>query len=254
MEAELKGKVTIVTGAGSGIGFEISRQLAASGAPVVLNDVDGGLTQGAVDKINADFGNCIPVAGDAGDPAVIAAMVAAAVERFGRLDAVVANAGITLFGDFFSYSQEQFDRVTRTNLGGSFFLTQAAARQMQTQGSGGSIVLMSSVLGHQACKAHAAYGMTKAGLEMLAKNLTVELAPIGININTVAPGATATERTLGYGDYRKDWGAVTPTGRVAETCDIAAAVLFLLTPRARHITGQNLTVDGGWVATSPIPD
>lgn len=253
MESELSGKVGIVTGAGTGIGYEICRQLAASGARVVLNDVDPELTAKAAGEVAAEFGNCVPLAGDAGEPEIITAMVGTAVERFGRLDVAVANAGITLFGDFFEYSPEQFARVTQTNLGGSFFLAQAAARQMRAQGDGGSIVFMSSVLGHQACKDHAAYGMTKAGLEMLAKNLIVELAPLGINVNTVAPGATATARTLGYGDYRKEWGGVTPSGRVAETTDIAAAVLFLLTPRARHINGQNITVDGGWVAISPAP-
>lgn len=253
MESELSGKVGIVTGAGVGIGYEICRQLAASGAKVVLNDVDPELTAKAAAAIETEFGNCAPLAGDAGDPDVIGAMVDTAVSRFGGLDWAVANAGITLFGNFFEYSPQQFERVTRTNLGGSFFLAQAAARQMSKQGNGGSIVFMSSVLGQRACKDHAAYAMTKAGLEMLARNLIVELAPLGINVNTVAPGATATERTLGYGDYRKEWGEVTPSGRVAETTDIAAAVLFLLTPRARHITGQNLTIDGGWTAVSPAP-
>lgn len=254
MEPELSGKVGIVTGAGVGIGYEICRQLVASGAKVILNDLDPELTAKAAAEIDAGTGSCIPVAGDAGSLQVIQSMVDTAVERFGRLDMIVANAGITLFGDFFEYTQEQFEIVTRTNLGGSFFLAQAAARQIKKQGSGGSILFMSSVLGHQARKDHAAYAMTKAGLEMLAKNLIVELGPLGINVNTVAPGATATERTLTYGDYRKDWGGVTPAGRVAETSDIANAVLFLLTPRARHITGQAIIVDGGWTAISPDPD
>src|SRR5690606_26598741 len=112
---------------------------------------------------------------------------------------------------------------------------------------------MSSVTGHQAHKNLAAYGMSKAALEMLAKNLVIELSPFKINVNTVAPGATLTERTLQEADYSKIWENLTPMGRPASVGDIAAAVLFLVSDRARHITGQSLVIDGGWTSVSPSP-
>jgi len=124
---------------------------------------------------------------------------------------------------------------------------------MKKQESGGSILLMSSVVGHQAIKDLAAYAMTKAGLEMLAKNLVVELSQHQITINTIAPGATLTERTLSFKDYQKGWSDFTPMGRPASVADIANAALFLLSPASRHITGQSLIVDGGWTTISQAP-
>ena len=112
---------------------------------------------------------------------------------------------------------------------------------------------MSSVTGHQAHQDLAAYGMTKAALEMLAKSLVIELSPYHITINTVAPGATLTERTMEDVDYKNTWSRITPMGRPATVEDVAAAVLFLVSPDARHITGQNLVIDGGWTAVSPSP-
>ena len=112
---------------------------------------------------------------------------------------------------------------------------------------------MSSVTGHQAHKNLAAYGMSKAALEMLAKTLVVELSPYGITVNAVAPGATITERTLSDPSYEKTWSGITPTGRPATTSDIANAALFLVSPSAGHITGQSLIVDGGWTSVSPSP-
>ena len=139
------------------------------------------------------------------------------------------------------------------NLAGSFFLTQAAAKQMKLQENGGSLLLMSSVTGHQAHKNLAAYGMSKAALEMLAKNLVVELSPYNININTIAPGATITERTASDPEYHETWSRITPMGKPASTQDIAAAALFLTSSHAKHITGQSLIIDGGWTSTSPSP-
>ena len=246
-------QVAIVTGAGQGIGFEICCQLAANGASVLLNDIDAVLTDQAAQKINSDYGACYGLAGDASDPAFIQQMVDTAVERFGKLTIAIANAGITLFGPFLEYQPDAFYKVLHTNLGGSFFLAQAAARQIKQQGSGGSILLMSSVTGHQAHKNLAAYGMTKAALEMLAKNLVIEVSPYGINVNAIAPGATATERTLEDREYQKTWSRITPMGRPAYPADIANAALFLVSEKARHITGQSLVIDGGWTSVSPSP-
>jgi glucose 1-dehydrogenase len=122
------------------------------------------------------------------DISFINKMVDTAVDVYGSLDIVIANAGVTLYGDFFTYSQESFAKVMGTNLGGSFFLAQAAAKQMKLQGNGGSILFTSSAVGHQALKSLAAYAMTKAALEMLAKNLVIELSQYQINCKHRCPG------------------------------------------------------------------
>jgi len=247
------GKVAIVTGAGQGIGFEICRQLCLQGAAVLLNDIDETLTTEAITKIKLEDGNCIGLAGDAGDIVFIQQMLDKAVSAFGKVDIVIANAGITLFADFFEYTPEAFYKVMHLNLGGSFFLAQAAAKQMKEQKTRGSILFMSSVVGHQAHKNLAAYAITKAGLEMLAKNLVIELSPYNITVNAIAPGATLTERTLDDKDYEKTWSRITPIGRPATTLDIANAALFMVSPNAKNITGQSLVIDGGWTSISPSP-
>jgi glucose 1-dehydrogenase len=246
-------KVSIVTGAGVGIGFEICRQLALNGASVLLNDIDETLTAKAVEQIKKEDGNCIGLSGDAGDVDFIQQMVNKAVSEFQKLDIVIANAGITLFADFFEYTPYSFYEVMRLNLGGSFFLAQAAAKQMKEQQTGGSVLFMSSVVGHQAHKNLAAYAITKAGLEMLAKNLVIDLSPYKITVNAIAPGATATERTLYDHDYESTWSRITPLGRAANTTDIANAALFMVSEKAKHITGQSLIIDGGWTSVSPSP-
>jgi glucose 1-dehydrogenase len=249
-----KNKVAIVTGAGQGIGLEMCSQLAMAGSKVILNDVDEILAASGVKKvIDATGGTCISFAGDASEPAFIQRMVDTAVAKYGHLDIVIANAGITLFGDFFTYSPEAFFRVLQVNLAGTFFLAQAAANQMKLQSSGGSLLFTSSVTGHQAHKNLAAYGMSKAALEMLAKNLVIELSQYKINVNTVAPGATLTERTMDDPEYAATWSRITPMGRVATVTDIANTALFLVSEKARHITGQSLIADGGWTCISPSP-
>ncbi len=246
------GKTAIVTGAGQGIGFEIARRLAMEGATVLLNDIDSELAAHAADEIQR-VGKCIAYPGDSGDLEFIEGVVEHAVAHTGSLDIVVANAGITLFGDFLDYSPEAFRKVMEVNLVGTFFLAQAAAKRLIAQQRGGSMLFMSSVTGHQAHKNLAAYGMSKAALEMLAKHLVVELAPHHINVNTVAPGATLTERTASDETYAATWANITPMGRAASPDDIAAAALFLLSEEARHVTGQTLVVDGGWSTVSPSP-
>jgi glucose 1-dehydrogenase len=246
-------QVAIITGAGQGIGYEIAMQLALNGASVVLNDLDAELANKAAENITSAGGVCISAPGDSSDVAFINQMVATAVEKFGSITLAIANAGLSLYGNFFEYPESDFDRVMKVNLGGSFYLAQAVSNQIIKQKSGGSILFVSSVVGHQALKDLAAYAVTKAGLEMLAKNLVVELSPYNISVNAVAPGATATERTLTYEDYIGAWSAITPMGRPSTVSDIANAVLFFLSPASRHITGQSLVVDGGWTSISPSP-
>ena len=133
-------------------------------------------------------------------------------------------------------------------------MAQASAIQMKIQSGGGSILFISSVTGHQAHKNLAAYSMSKAAVEMLAKNLVIELSEYKINVNAIAPGATVTERTMQDPAYHKIWSEITPMGRPAFVQDIADTALFLISDKARHITGQTLIVDGGWSSVSPSPD
>jgi len=246
-------KVAIVTGAGQGIGLEICRRLTNAGARVILNDLDKELANEAVRKITNEKGDCVAVAGDSSDLTVIQQLVNTATSKFGALDIVVANAGITVYGDFFDYKPESFFEVMKVNLGGSFFLAQAAANQMKKQEAGGSLLFTSSVTGHQAHKNLAAYGMSKAALEMLARNLVIELSQYKINVNTIAPGATLTERTVSDPGFESTWSRITPMGKPASVEDIASAALFLVSDGAKHITGQTLIIDGGWTSVSPSP-
>ena len=254
MEKNFKNQTAIVTGAGVGIGFEIARYLAQKGAAVVLNDVKAGLAEEAAEKITAEGGLCVPMSGNVADVDFLYEMVDKAVSEFGKLTIAIANAGITTFGDFFEYDRKSFNQLVSVNLQGSFFLAQAAATQMRKQDEGGRILFMSSVTGHQAHKYLAGYGMTKAGLEMLARSLVVELSPYKITINAIAPGATITERTLiDDPNYRETWSKISPTGRASTTLDIARAAAFLVDPTTEQITGQSLVIDGGWSCVSPSP-
>ncbi|PYQ19395.1 MAG: short-chain dehydrogenase [Acidobacteria bacterium] len=248
------GRVAVVTGAGTGIGQEIARRLALQGARVLLNDVDPGRAEAAAGRIAAEGGVCRAAGGDGAEVAVVRGLVEQAVQAFGRLDLAVANAGLTLYGDFFAYEPDAFDRLVAVNLRGSYFLAQAAARQMRAQGGGGRILLLSSVTGHRALKELSAYGMTKAALEMMARALVVELSPHGIAINAVAPGATVTPRTAADPEWEAGWARATPLGRPASVADVAAAALFLLSPEASHVTGQALIVDGGWTSLGAAPE
>lgn len=246
-------QVAIITGAGIGIGFEVALQLALQGAKVVLNDRDAQVAQSASQKIEAQGGLCEAFSGDISEMKTIEGIVHFAVETYGKLDILIANAGITTYGSFLEYKPESMQKLLQINLFGTFFLTQAATKQMVLQGHGGSILLTSSVTGHSAHPFLAAYGMTKAGIDQLAKNLVIDLAPHNININTIVPGATLTERTLEDADYLKTWSKITPSGRPATTADIAHAALFLVAPFSRQIMGQNLVIDGGWTSVGVPP-
>ena len=249
-------QTVIVTGAGEGIGYEVARQFCAEGANVLLNDILPERAKAAAERIAAETGaRCIAIPGDVADVETVRSFVMQAVDRFGKLDVCVCNAGLTSWGDFFGYEPADFVRVVDVNLRGAYFLAQAAARQFRQQGAGGRIVLMSSVTGHQAVPYLSAYGMTKAALEMLARNLVLELSPHGITINCVAPGAVITPRNLKDDpNYEATWAQLTPIGEAIQVDDIANAVLFLAAPESSRITGQAIVVDGGWTCTSPIPD
>ena len=255
MEKEFKGKVAIVTGAGTGIGYEICRSLVAGGGLVALNDLDASVANEAASKIDSEGRSTIAIPGDASDPQFIDSLFEAALDRFGRIDIAIANAGITAYGSFLDYTVERFQKLVALNLQGSFFLAQGAAKRMRDQDTGGKILFMSSVTGHQSHPYLVPYGMTKAALRMLAKGLVGELSQYEINVNAISPGAVLTERTMGDDpNFEESWRQATPLGKPATVEDVANAALFLVSDKARHITGQTLLVDGGWTSTSCVPD
>jgi glucose 1-dehydrogenase len=248
MEKRFEGKVALITGAGQGIGYQIAKSLAQEGAYVVINDLNPEIATCAADKINRmNKGACLSVPGDAGKIPIIKNMVQLANREFGKVDLAIANAGHTLFGDFYQYSEDDFDKVMEVNVKGAFFLTQEVAKLMRSQPNGGRILLMSSTIGLLAYPNLAAYSMTKAALQMMAKSLVLDLAPYDISINAISPGATLTERTSREEpDYEHYWSQLIPRKKVARPIDIANAALFLVSEEAAHITGQTLVVDGGW--------
>lgn len=253
---EFSGRTAIVTGAATGIGLAIAEYLVRRGASVVVNDLDAARTGGTVETLNAlGPGRAYACAGDASRVDFLRGLVRYAADLPGsRLEMVVANAGLTEFGDFFQFTEESFDKVTNLNLKGTFFLTQIAARHFRDEGIPGRIVLIGSTVGKRAYPNLVAYGMSKAGIAMLAEQLTLDLGPLGITVNTVSPGATLTERTRQEEpDYAGVWATLNPDGRVGLPRDIAATVGFLLGAGAAHITGQQIVVDGGWTSYSASP-
>ncbi len=253
MTNNFQGKVAFITGAGQGIGLQIAKQLVQEGAVVYLNDRDESLAQRAAENLQADGGHCIPLPGDVSEVERITSFIQQIKNEQGWLDIAIANAGITLFGDFLTYSEADFNQVLAVNLRGTFFLAQQATLVMKEQSTGGTLLFLSSVTAHQAHKNLGAYGMTKAAIELLARNLVAEISTYNINVNCLAPGATLTERTLMDEDYLETWSRITPMGRPASVEDIANAALFLVSDKAKHLTGQTLVLDGGWTAVSPSP-
>ena len=242
LEILTKMNIYIVTGAGQGIGHQIAKQLMKEGHLVVVNDINARLLHGAH-----------TLAGDVSSPLFIKELVAYATALPGTLAGCVCNAGITTFGSFWDYSPESMKSLLDLNIQGTFFLIQEVAKTLRDAGQPGSIVLTSSVTGHQAHPDLAAYGMTKAALNQLVQNLVTDLSPVQIRINAVSPGATMTERTEKDANYLKEWSRLTPLGKPADVEDIAEAVCFFLSDKAKHITGQTLIVDGGWTSISPPP-
>ena len=249
-------RVAIVTGGATGIGRALSTGLAADGMAVVVGW--HGNEAGALDTLRAidtAGGRATLVQGDIAELPTAERLVETAVSAYGRLDVLCAHAGVTLVAPFLETTPETFDRLVATNLRGTFFTAQAAARRMVEQGAGGRIVLTASVNARRAIETLSAYAATKAGIEALARNLAVELSPLGITVNAVAPGSTVNERNLaGDPHYGERWAAITPAGRVGRGEDMLAAVRYLVSEEAGYITGQTIVVDGGWTAAGRAPD
>ena len=253
---DLTGKYAIVTGAGEGIGLGICHGLAQAGVTVGLNDIRAEVAHQAVAQINEEIGmeRAYALPGDVAETNFVFETVNRFTKNFGAPDIIVANAGITRYIEFLETTPEIFDRLVAVNQRGAYFLAQAGARQMIAHEKRGRIILMCSVVGIQAHQNFSVYSMTKAALQMMAKSLALELGRYGITVNAISPGATLTPRVQREDPaYADNWATVNLTQRVGEVADILAATKFLASEAAAQITGQNLTVDGGWSIYSPIP-
>ena len=241
---DLTGRIALVTGASRGIGRAIAAKLAAQGATVIAA-ARGTNAAGAVEAIVSAGGKAEVATADVGDAAQIAQLVAGTLERHGRIDVLVNNAGITKDQLMLRMKREDWDAVIATNLTGAFALTQAVLKPMIRQRSG-RIVCISSVVGQGGNAGQANYAASKAGLIGFAKSVAQEVASRNITVNVVAPGLIETDMTRGITeDARGDWTARIPLQRLGTPDDIAAAVCFLASDEAAYITGQVLAVNGG---------
>ena len=256
----LKDKVAIVTGAAAGIGKACAAVFAAEGAKVMLSDVDRAKGEAAAEAIQAEGGEALFCACDVGDKAQVDALVETAVGAFGRLDCLVANAGIVHACDFLDLAEEDFDRVIRVNLKGVFLCGQAAARRMVEQGTPGTIVNMSSVNAVMAIPAITPYVAAKGGVNQLTKAMALSLADKNIRVNAIGPGSIATElaqSVLADPEKRRAALCRTPLGRFGEPEEVARIAVFLACEDSSYITGQTIYPDGGRLAlnyTVPVPD
>jgi 3-oxoacyl-[acyl-carrier protein] reductase len=248
MALPLTGQVALVTGAAGGIGRAVALRLASAGADIVINHLDTPDAAEDLARAIETLGRkTLVIAADVGDEVAVDGLFQRIDQTFGRIDILVANAGITRALDVFETSLADWDSVIRTNLTGTFLTARQAMLRMRTAGRG-NVVIMGSVVGHQgALKGHIAYGATKAGLHGMAKTLARTGATLGIRVNAVAPGIVDTELlssthgAAGIAELRMR----VPLGTLASVEDVAEAVLYLAGPASRHVTGTVLDVNGG---------
>ena len=249
----LAGRVAVVTGAAQGLGLGIARRLHDDGARIVLADVAEAV-QAAAAEIGerAEARVC-----DVADSAAVDRLVAGVAERYGRVDVMVANAGIGGGGPLVELTDDALRRVIAVNLEGAFFCCRAAARAMIPRRSG-AIVTVGSIFGRDTPAGSAAYGATKAGVVALTQAAARELAPHGIRVNCVCPGHMATDMHWAalrrraeatgrpFEEVREAVRAGIPLGRHGAAADVAAVVAFLVSVEAAYVTGQTINVDGGF--------
>ena len=243
---DLTGKVAIITGGATGIGGGICLGLAAAGARVVISPhANREKADQLALEIAADGGEALVRPCDVRQAAAVDALVAATLERFGRVDVMVNNAGITDVKPFLDLTEEDWDRTLDINLKGMYLCSQRAARQMVAQGGGGRVINLSSVHGSHSTPSLVHYEASKGGINMFTKALAIELAGHGITANAIAPGAIEVERYHRPDYDREQLGQRIPLGRVGYPEDIAELAVWLASDASSYVTGQVIYVDGG---------
>jgi NAD(P)-dependent dehydrogenase (short-subunit alcohol dehydrogenase family) len=243
----LDGLTAVVTGAGRGLGRACAIALAEAGAEVVLVSRTRSELNALASEIETHGGRARPLACDILD----ASQIRARIEALERIDILVNNAGGNLPEPFVDVSEERLDRILTLNVRSAFLVAQASARRMIAGGRGGSIIHMSSQMGHVGAPNRTVYCMTKHAIEGLSKAMAVELASHRIRVNAIGPTFVLTPLTRPFFErkaFRDDTLSRIPIGRLAELEDIMGAVVFLASPAAAMITGASLTIDGGWTA------
>ena len=245
----LNGKVAIVTGAGRGLGQEMAKALAEAGADILAVDViESTETQCIVRSLGR---KCEILKADLTAPGAPAEIVKAAVFSLGRIDILVNNAGIIRRADFLEFSEKDWDDVMNLNIRAVFLLSQAAARQMVAQNSGGKIISIASMLSFQGGVRVPSYTASKSAIMGLTRLMACELGPKGINCNAIAPGYMATDNTTALrADEERNKAILEriPLGRWGTPEDLCGAVVFLASDAAAYVNGYTIAVDGGWLA------
>lgn len=249
---KLQNKTAIVTGAERGIGREIALRLAAEGAHVIVNfyhKAEAG--EGVVRDIEANGGRAKCVWADVSDPKGREALIEASLAHTGRLDILVNNAGVEVHEFVVDACPETWDRTMNTNLRGPFFLSVLASQWMRRQGAG-KIICITSVHEIRPLRERAIYSMSKAALSMMVKSLALELGPLNIQVNAIAPGAVLTDMNRSHleeASKRERLVARIPAGRMGDPTDIAGAAVFLASPDSDYVHGTTIYVDGGLLLT-----
>lgn len=248
-------KVVLVTGASKGIGRAIALGCAREGAHVIVNyHSDRAGAKAVAEEITGLGRRSFVVQADIGRVAQIERMFKRARQAFPRIDVLINNAGLTGWSELFATTEAKWDEVLDINLKGTFFCSLAAARWMRETRTAGAIVNISTNCAQLGVKNLIAYATSKAGLHGLTKQLAIELAPLGIRVNTFAPGPVNVDRNLADDpNYRDVWGAMIPLGRTAETGEMVGPALFLASADSSYMTGQTFFVDGGWTVQGKIP-
>jgi glucose 1-dehydrogenase len=251
----LNGKVAIVTGGNSGIGKAIVLELARQGASVVIDYIAHPDATEALEKQVAVLGErALGVEANVSQVADLRKLISAAVEKFGRLDIMVNNAGVETRTSILDTTEAQYDKVLEINLKSAFFGTQLAAQQMIKQGGGGRIINITSVHEDWPMPGNIAYCLSKGGMRMLTRTAGVELAPHGVLVAGVGPGAVATPinlSTMNDPALMKKLDSAIPIGRMAQPEEIARVVGFLASDAASYITATTIFADGGIMQSSP---
>ena len=240
-------KVALVTGAARGIGHAVAKHFLAEDWCVALLDIEGKLLNESMRALETPD-RTVALHCDVSDEVAVARALAGLERCFGRLDALINNAGIAVFAPLMETSVADWNRVLEVNLTGPFLCTRAAVPLMQK--NGGAIVNITSISAVRASTLRSAYGTSKAGLAHLTKQLAVELASLGVRVNGVAPGPvdTAMAKAVHTPEIRADYHDAIPLNRYGHEEELAEAVFFLCSDRASYITGQILAVDGGFDA------